>query len=68
MTIIEIRPHRWGWEVFEIPGVQPVFRDKDQAIGYAETRACFRKGEIRVYDSTGNLVETLEHAGDFKEW
>jgi hypothetical protein len=23
---------------------------------------------IRVYDATGNVIETREHAGDFKEW
>ena len=23
--------------------------------------------EIRVYDETGNVIETQEHAGDFKE-
>ena len=23
---------------------------------------------IRVYDATGNMIETLEHAGDLKEW
>jgi len=23
---------------------------------------------IRVYDETGNVIETHEHAGDFKEW
>jgi len=22
----------------------------------------------RVYDDTGNVIETHEHAGDFKEW
>jgi len=27
MTVIEIRPHRWGWKVFEAPGVEPVFRE-----------------------------------------
>jgi hypothetical protein len=31
---------------------------KDQAIGYA-TRACFRSGEIRVLDSTGNVERTI---------
>jgi hypothetical protein len=31
-TIIEIRPHRNGWKVFEAPGVEPVFPQKDQAI------------------------------------
>jgi hypothetical protein len=59
MTVIEIKPHRWGWKVFEAPGVEPVFPDKDQAIGYAETRACFRKGEIRVLDSSGNVERTI---------
>jgi hypothetical protein len=23
---------------------------------------------IRVYDEAGNVIETREHAGDFKEW
>jgi hypothetical protein len=46
MTVIEIKPRKWGWCVFESPGVEPVFVQKDQAIGYAETRACFRSGEM----------------------
>jgi hypothetical protein len=29
MTLIEVRPHRWGWKVFEAPGVEPVFLQKD---------------------------------------
>jgi hypothetical protein len=28
MTVIEIKPHRWGWRVFEAPGVEPVFLGK----------------------------------------
>jgi len=24
-TMLEIRPHRNGWKVFEAPGVEPVF-------------------------------------------
>jgi hypothetical protein len=48
MTLIEIKPHRWGWKVFEAPSVEPVFPQKDQAIDYAQNRACFRCGEIRV--------------------
>ena len=59
MTLIEIKPHPWGWKVFEAPGVEPVFPQKDQAIGYAETRACFRSGEIRVLDSSGNIERTI---------
>jgi hypothetical protein len=59
MTVIEIKPYRWGWRVFEAPGVEPVFLEKRQAIDYAETRACFRAGEIRVLDSTGKLERTI---------
>jgi len=32
ITVIEIRPHRWGWKVFEARGVEPVFPEKNQAI------------------------------------
>jgi hypothetical protein len=59
MTVIEIRPHAWGWKAFEAPGVEPVFPTKDDAIGYAETRARFRTGEIRVMDSTGKVERTI---------
>jgi hypothetical protein len=59
MTLIEIRPHRWGWKVFEGPGVEPVFLEKRQAIDYAQTRACFRSGEIHILDSTGKLERTI---------
>jgi hypothetical protein len=59
MTVIEIRPHPWGWEVFEAPGVQPVFPEKRQAINYAENRACFRSGEIRILDLRGNVERSI---------
>jgi hypothetical protein len=39
MTVIEIRPYRNGWKVFEAPGVEPVFLEGDQAINYTENRA-----------------------------
>ena len=58
-TIIEIRPYRNGWQVFEAPGVEPVFLEKDQAIRYAENRASFRSGEIRILDSSGNVERTI---------
>jgi hypothetical protein len=51
MTVIEIKPHRWGWKCFEALGVEPVFLDQEQAIDYAKTRACFRSGEIRILAS-----------------
>jgi hypothetical protein len=59
MTGIEIRPHRWGWKVFEAPCVEPVFPEKRQAINYAENRACFRSGEIRILDSSSNVEHTM---------
>jgi Iap family predicted aminopeptidase len=36
MTVIEISPYKWGWRVFEAPGVEPVFLQKEQAIAYAQ--------------------------------
>jgi hypothetical protein len=46
-------------EKFEAPGVEPVFPEKDQAINYAQNRASFRSGEIRILDSTGDLEHTI---------
>jgi hypothetical protein len=59
MTVIEIKPHRWGWKAFESPGVEPVFPKKDQAIDYAQNRACFRSGEIRVLDASGDVERII---------
>jgi hypothetical protein len=50
MTIIEIRPFRNGWQVYESVVIQPVFLDQEQAIDYAKGRACFGSGEIRILD------------------
>jgi hypothetical protein len=47
MTVIEIRPYRNGWKVFEAPGVEPVLLTKEQAMSYAQNRASFRSGEIQ---------------------
>ena len=59
MTLIEIKPHRWGWKVFEAPSVEPVFPGKDQAIDYAQNRARLRTGEIRIFDSTGKVERVI---------
>jgi len=37
------------------------------AIGYAEHRSRSLRAVIRVYDDAGNLIETHEHTGNFKE-
>jgi hypothetical protein len=31
-------------------------------------RARPHRAVIRVYDEAGNVIETHEHKGDFKEW
>jgi hypothetical protein len=37
------------------------------AIGYAEFRSRSCNVVIRVYDDAGNVIETHEHAGEFKD-
>ena len=37
------------------------------AIGYPEFRSRSHDAVIRVYDEAGDVIETHEHAGDFKE-
>jgi hypothetical protein len=37
------------------------------AIGYAKLRSRSHDAVIRVYDEAGNVIDTHEHAGDFKE-
>jgi hypothetical protein len=37
------------------------------AIGYAKHRSRSHDAVIRVYYDAGNVIETHEHAGDFKE-
>src|ERR1043166_1019390 len=38
------------------------------AIGYAEHRSRSHHAVIRVYDVAGNVIQTHEHKGDFKEY
>jgi hypothetical protein len=34
-------------------------RTREQAIDYAQGRACFRSGEIRILDSTGTVTRII---------
>jgi hypothetical protein len=63
MKIIEVKAARGGWKVFEAPGVEPVFLNREQAIDYATCRACFRTGEIRILKRNG----IVEHIIPFDE-
>ena len=38
------------------------------AIGYAKHRSRSHDAVIGVYDDAGNVIETAEHKGEFKEW
>jgi hypothetical protein len=38
------------------------------AIGYAKFFSRSHDAVIRVYDEAGNVIETHEHKGEFKEW
>jgi hypothetical protein len=38
------------------------------AIDYAKFRSRSHDAVIRVYDAAGNVIETHEQQGDFKEW
>jgi hypothetical protein len=59
VTIIEIRPYRNGWQVYESAGVEPVFLSQEQAIDYAKCRACFRSGEIRILKPNGDVERVI---------
>jgi hypothetical protein len=37
------------------------------AVGYAKHRSRSHRAVIRVHDDAGNVIETHEHAGQFKE-
>jgi hypothetical protein len=72
MHVYEVRPRKDLRRFDQISDVLPFGRLRydmpDHAIGYAVHRSRSHHGMIRVYDSTGNVIETHEHKGDFKEW
>ena len=39
-----------------------------KAVGYARDHSRSHDALIRVYDDAGNVIETHEHAGEFKGW
>jgi len=38
------------------------------AIGYAKFYSRSYAAVIRVFDDAGNVIETHQHAGDFRQW
>jgi hypothetical protein len=71
MHIYEVRPRKDRRGVDLISDVLPFGRlwcdTPDNAIGYAMHSSRSNDALIRVYDAAGNVIETHEHKGDFKE-
>jgi hypothetical protein len=73
--IYEIRPRKDG-RGFDLISDRLPFRRLwyvepnavSNAVGYAKFYSRSHDAVIRVYDEAGNMIETHEHAGDFKEW
>jgi len=75
MYIYEVRPRNDKRGVDLMSDVLPFGRlwydgpnAASNAIGYASQYSRSHDAVIRVYDDAGNVVETHQHAGDFKEW
>jgi len=71
MHVYEVRPRKDHRGVNLISGALPFGRlwygDPD-AIGYAKFFSRSHDAVIRVYDEAGNVIDTHEHAGDFREF
>jgi hypothetical protein len=74
MHVYEVRPRKDKRGVDLISDALPFGRlwyaepnAISNAIGYAMHRSRAHPAVIRVYDAAGNVIETHEHAGDFKE-
>jgi len=68
--VYEVRPRKDHRGVNLISDALPfgkLWYGEPNAIGYAKFFSRSHDAVIRVYDSTGNVIETHEHAGEFKE-
>ena len=75
MHVYEVRPRgdKRGFDLISValPFGPLWYRDPNairDAIVYAKFFSRSHDAVIRVYDSAGNVIETHEHVGDFKEW
>jgi hypothetical protein len=51
-----------------VPGSAKEARVTPPRLGYTKFYSRLHDAVIRVYDDAGNVIETHEHKGDFKEW
>jgi len=72
MHAYEVRPRKDHRGVDLISDALPFGRlwytKPDHAIGDAKFRSRSHNAVIRVYDDAGNVIDTHEQVGDFKEW
>jgi len=74
MHLYEVRPRKDKCGVDLISDVLPFGRlwygepnSVSNAIGYAKFYSRSHHAVIHIYDEDGNVIETDEHTGDFKE-
>jgi hypothetical protein len=69
--VYEIRPRRdhRGFDLMSdaLPFSGPWYLEVSYAVGYAKFYSRSQHAVIRVYDDAGNVIETHEHKGEFKE-
>ena len=75
MHLYEVRPRKDKSGVDLISDALPFGRlwygepnEVSNAIGYAVHSSRSHDAVVRVYDDAGNVIETHEHKGEFKEW
>ena len=72
MHTYEVHPREDRYGVDLISDVLPfgrlLYQEILEAVNYAKFYSRAQGAMIRVYDSTGSLIETHEHNGNFKEW
>lgn len=70
--VYEIRPrkdHRGANLISDaLPFGRLWYCESADAIDYAKFFSRSHDAVIRVYDAARNVIETHEHAGEFKEW
>jgi hypothetical protein len=71
MHTYDIRPGEDHWGVDLISDMLPFaplsYLEVREAVDHAKFYSRSHDAVIRVYDAAGNLIETHEHTGDFKE-
>jgi hypothetical protein len=72
IDLYEVRPRKDKRGIDLISDALPFgrlwYEDASAAVDYAKHSSRSHNAVIRVYDEAGNVIETHEHAGDFREF